>query len=70
MLVIDNDHGFFRDYIQKYIISDAWSIIASERLFLTPSYREEKADLGDHLKRYGGLPKLKGDLIYWVLKHK
>lgn len=70
MLVIDNDHTFFNDFIVKNVVGKNWSVLKEEGLYLTPSGDEQKSDLGEHLQRYGRHPKLKGDLRYWVLERK
>lgn len=70
MLVIDNNSDFFNNFITTNLIGDHWEVLRTEALRLTPSYQEQKTDLGDHLTRYGAQPKLTGNLIYWVLRRK
>ena len=70
MLIIDNDHSYFFDFVKNKVIGSAWEVLCEEHSYLTPSFREEKSALGEHLERYGGMPKLKGDLFVLVLRRK
>jgi hypothetical protein len=68
MLIMDNDHNFFSDFITKRIISNSWKVLSTECVTITPSNREQKVDLGDYLKRFNRSPRLKGRMVYWVLE--
>lgn len=70
MIIIDNESEFFNDFIKASIIGAQWEVVDSQADKLTPSYQEQTEDLGEHLKLYGGFPKLRGNLRYWVLKRK
>lgn len=70
MVVIDNNSDFFTDFIKANLIGDKWDVLQTEAKKLTPSYQEQKTDLGDHLTRYGAQPRLTGNIVYWVLKRK
>jgi hypothetical protein len=70
MFILDNDHKFFEGFIKEKIRQKAWKLLDGGKKDLTPSTREEKSDLGDHLSRYSRMPKLKGHVAYWVLQRK
>jgi hypothetical protein len=70
LLIIDNNSDDFKDFVKKRVIADQWTVVANEEEKLTPSSDEQKTDLGDYLTRFAFSPKLKGNLVYWVLRKK
>lgn len=70
MLIADNDHKSFIKYIERNVIGDRWEVLANDSRKLVASFWEEKNDLGRHLEQIGRSPKLKADLVYWVLRKK
>jgi len=67
MLVIDNNHDYFTDFITKEVIGNAWKVLTCEVDNLTPSIDERTAHLGEYFKLYGW-PKMKGYIRFWVLQ--
>jgi hypothetical protein len=67
MLIIDNNHDFFNNFISKDIIGDKWEILVTENDTLTPSIDERTTHLGEYFKLYGW-PKMKGYIKYWVVQ--
>ena len=70
MLIIDNAHTYFADFIKGKITTKNWKELDHGQVNLTPSGREQKSDLKDYLMRYGRSPKLRGNIEYWVLRRK
>ena len=70
MLILDNDHSYFSDYVTQKIITKSWDVVVSDTDVLTPSGREQKSDLEGHLVAYDRSPKLRGRIAYWLLKKK
>lgn len=70
MLIVDNAHTYFSEFINEKIITNHWKQLENGQVNLTPSGREQKSDLKDYLTRYGRSPKLRGNIEYWVLRRK
>jgi hypothetical protein len=70
MLVIDNNGTSFVSYVQEKIIGSAWDVVKTGARDFRPSSHEEKSALGEHLKNFERMPRMKGDSVFWILRKK